>query len=372
MSAAQAGGYYIGLMSGTSMDGIDAVLVHFDGRSEQPTLHARSHTPYTDALTQQLSALCQSGTDEAVRLGQADRAVGRAFAGAVTQLLEQAGITADAVRLIGSHGQTVRHHPDGELGFSLQIGCADTIATLTGIDTVADFRRKDIALGGQGAPLVPAFHQALFAHADAQRILLNIGGIANLSILDGTTNITGFDTGPGNTLLDSWCLRHTGQPFDRDGAWAASGTPDMALLSAMRAEPYFARPLPKSTGRELFNLHWLQQFPQIAQLEPADVQATLLALTATTIADACRGYPHQQVYLCGGGAHNRALRLALQAALPDATVALSDVLGVPVDDMEAIAFAWLAYCYARQRPSNLPAVTGACRAAVLGVLHRAN
>lgn len=349
---------YIGLMSGTSMDGIDAALVHFDG--DQPQLLATLLSPLPAILGEQLHALCQPGQDSLEAVMAASLHMARASADAVTRLLAEAGVSRDAVVAIGSHGQTVRHCP--EQGFSVQLGDAATLAVQTGINVVSNFRMKDLALGGQGAPLVPAFHQQVLA-CDA---VLNIGGIANLSWLGDP--LLGFDTGPGNTLMDAWIRQHRQQPYDADGAFAAAGKVLPALLSALLSDPYFARPWPKSTGREHFHLPWLYQYLS-GNEAPEDVQATLLALTVESIALHVQQLMScGQLAVCGGGAHNRALLTALSARLPQLTITTTDELGVPGDWLEAMAFAWLARRFMLEQPGNAPAVTGASRPAVLGQL----
>ena len=363
---------FVGTLSGTSVDGIDAALVRFGARPELIATHSLA---FPAELKAELLALGRPGDNEIDRLGRADVALGRLFARAVNELLAKAGLTTRDVRAVGSHGQTIRHRPGFDPAFTLQIGDPNVIATETGIAVVADFRRKDLALGGQGAPLVPAFHEAVFRTKENDRVVVNIGGIANLTALsaDPTAPVLGFDTGPGNTLLDAWARRVLGTPMDRDGAFAASGRLVPELLRAMLADAYFAQPAPKSTGPEQFSTAWLET--HLAGLaEPpsdSDVQATLVVLTARSIADAIRALPlgaAPEVFICGGGAHNAAVMRALRAELPDCKVAVTDALGVAGDWVEAMAFAWLA----RQRmlglPGNCPQVTGASRTAVLGAV----
>ncbi len=362
---------FIGLMSGTSLDGIDAVLVRFDG--DQPQLVSALSTSFDPALRQLLLDLCQPGPDEIDRMGVADRALGMALADAVRQLLKHAGVSAAMVRAIGSHGQTIRHRPAGQHGFTLQIGDAATLAELTGITTVADFRRRDIAAGGQGAPLVPAFHRAVFGGQQA-RAVVNIGGMANVSLIDSDA-LLGFDTGPGNVLLDAWAARHLGQPFDADGAWAGSGRVDSALLTRLFGDPFFALPPPKSTGRERFNLQWLlTQLDPAANLSAADVQSSLSELTAVSIAQAIVSAPLAvtEIYVCGGGAYNSDLMRRLTDHLAPLPVATTDRLGLAPEWVEAVAFAWLARQTLAGRPGNAPSVTGAAAPRILGAIHPAS
>ena len=362
---------FIGALSGTSIDGIDVALVSF---APQPALLASHTLPYPEVLRRELLGLCTPGEGEIDRLGRADVLAGRCFAQAVNELRAQAALPADAICAIGSHGQTVRHRPGGAAPFTLQIGDPNVIAALTGIPVVADFRRKDLALGGQGAPLVPAFHEAVFRQPGADRVVVNIGGIANLTVLPGRAGaaIAGFDTGPGNTLLDAWSRRVLKQPMDRDGALAARGSMAPKLLAALRADPFFKKTPPKSTGPEYFSTAWLERHLAAGgPIAEADVQATLLALTAQTIAAAIRqtaGDSPTGVFVCGGGANNPALMAALREQLPGRTVDRTDVLGVPAGWVEAMAFAWLARQRWLAQPGNAPVVTGAQRPAVLGGL----
>jgi len=362
---------YVGLMSGTSADGIDATLCSFDPRAR---LAASVVHPWPDALRRQMLAVAQG--DEPIDLdawGRLDTAIGECHADAVQALLAQAGTGPDAVRAIGMHGQTMRHRPDGEHPFTLQSGNAWLVAERCGIDTVADFRRADMAAGGQGAPLMPAFHATVLASADATRAVLNLGGIGNLTLLRPDGRVSGFDTGPANGLLDAWCQRHLDEPFDRDGAFAGSGHCDETLLGQMLADPYFSRPPPKSTGREHFHLAWIDQHPRVATLAPADVQATLLALTVRSIADAVHAHiaEAEELLICGGGVHNRALMQALAEAVAPRPVRSTAALGVDPDDMEAMGFAWLARQRVLGRPGNLPAVTGASGPRLLGAIYPA-
>lgn len=357
---------FLGLLSGTSMDGVDAALVEFDPAPRMIASHFLALPP---DLRRDLLRLAVPGADEIDTLGAADVSVARAFAQAANELLAAAGVPAARVTALGSHGQTIRHRPTRQPAFTLQIGDPNTLAALTGIPVVADFRRKDMALGGQGAPLVPAFHDAVFRAPGRDRVVLNLGGIANVTILPGDPGqpVGGFDTGPGNTLLDAWCRRHRGEPMDRDGVWAASGQAKPDLLAALLGDPFFSRVPPKSTGPEQFSLAWLDGH-LAGGASPADVQSTLVELTVEAVVREIRRHapPTGEVFACGGGARNRFLMDRLRAKLGGITLGTTDELGVPVDWVEAVAFAWLA----RQRwlglPGNLPAVTGASRPAILG------
>jgi len=361
----------LGLMSGTSMDGVDAVLAEFaEGRFKG--LRASHHLDYPAALRARLLQLARSDASLSLRdLATLDAAVAERFADAALGLLAAAGVEAGAVSAIGSHGQTVFHDTAAQPWATQQLGDPSRIAARSGIVTVADFRRKDLALGGQGAPLVPAFHHALFASAAEPRCALNIGGIANITILPGAdaAQVRGFDTGPGNGLMDEWCERHLGQAYDAGGAFAASGRCDGKLLQALLDDPYFTQPPPKSTGRGYFQLAWVEQrFAALHTLAPADVQATLAELTARSIAaDIRRHAPAtQRVLVCGGGARNGDLMQRLRLALPGCAVQPSDDYGLDAGWVEAAAFAWLAMRTLAGLPGNLPGVTGASRAAVLG------
>lgn len=361
--------FFIGLMSGSSLDAIDAVLVDFD--ESPPRLQGQLAWPLDADLQQSLDELTRSGPDELARTCHADARLGHELAAAVVALLEQTGTPAARVRAIGSHGQTVRHSPDATPPTTLQIGDPNIIAEQTGITTVADFRRRDLAAGGQGAPLVPAFHQAVFSHPDRNRAILNLGGIANLTLLprDARVPVTGFDTGPGNALLDAWISRQRGQPYDDGGAWAASGQVDRELLTTLLGEPFFHLDGPRSTGRDHFNLAWLENGrPSLASLPPADVQATLLELTAVTVADALRAanLTDGEMLVCGGGVHNTALMQRLAGLLPDMPIRTTAAAGIDPDWVEAMAFAWLARQTLANRPGNLPGVTGASRPVILG------
>lgn len=363
---------FVGLMSGTSMDAVDSALLRFDAGAAQ--LVATREYPVGESLRDELGALCQPGSDEINRLGRLDLQLGELFARATLALLDSAGVDPAQVSAIGSHGQTVRHAPprDGVPGFSLQIGDPNTIAERTGITTVADFRRRDMACGGQGAPLVPAFHAEVFAAPGVDRAIVNIGGIANATLLQGEQLLAGFDTGPGNTLLDQWYSRHQQGRFDRDGAWSAQGEVRQDLLEALFGEPYFTRSGPRSTGRELFNLPWLERHLAGLPGTPAvDVQATLAELTAASIARAVQATDATpgEVYVCGGGAHNGDLMRRLRAQLPASTVADTQKLGIHPDWVEAATFAWLAQRRLQDLCGNAPAVTGAAAPRVLGAIY---
>jgi len=367
---------YIGLMSGTSLDGVDGVLADFSGAFPRVLAHASGAFPAW--LRAELLALNSSGSDELHRSALAANALVRVYAGVVTELLRSSGQQASAVRAIGAHGQTVRHRP-GEFdttGYTLQINNPALLAELTGIDVVADFRSRDVAAGGQGAPLVPAFHHAVFGAGGERTAVLNLGGIANLTLLpaDPASPVLGFDCGPGNVLLDSWCQRHRGHAYDADGAWAASGQVLPALLAQWLDEPYFAKAPPKSTGRDLFNLDWLLgRLGDGSTLIPVDVQATLTELTARSCAAALQAHgPDCAVLIvCGGGALNGQLMRRLQAHLPACRVESSDRHGLPPLQVEATAFAWLARRTMRRETGNLQSVTGAQGARVLGGIYPA-
>ncbi len=365
---------FIGLMSGTSLDGADGVLVDFASATLQVLAH--HHAPFDAPLRAQLLALNQSGPDELHRSALAANALSRLYAQVIQSLLTEGRIQATQVRAIGAHGQTVRHQPglhDGT-GYSLQIQNPSLLAELSGIAVVADWRSRDIAAGGQGAPLVPAFHQAVFGQAGQDLAVLNVGGIANLSALSAQGDAMGFDCGPGNVLMDLWCQRHTGQAYDDAGHWAASGQVQSDLLSRWMQEPFFHRAPPKSTGRDLFHAQWLDKHLAAGPtLPPHDVQASLCALTAESIALAVSKHaPHSsRLMVCGGGAHNQCLMGMLQARLPQLVVVSTDTAGLPPSQVEAAAFAWLARQTCLGLPGNLPKATGAKGARVLGGIYPA-
>jgi anhydro-N-acetylmuramic acid kinase len=354
-------------MSGTSLDGVDAVIVEFHDAQHCQLSHTH-FVPYPPELRSELLALHTSTENELERTALAGNRLSRLYAQAVRQLLHNANIDHSHITAIGCHGQTIRHRP--ELGFTLQIGNPALLAELTGINVVADFRSRDIAAGGQGAPLVPAFHQAVFADAQIHRVIINIGGIANLTNLPPNGLVSGFDSGPGNMLMDAWAEQHLGKAYDESGNWAAKGQVIDKLLNAWLAHPFFEQAPPKSTGRDMFNLAWLQQqLP--AGYAATDVQRTLLELSAQTIAMAVRQHcgAVSEIYLCGGGAHNKLLVERLQQLLHPVKIATSNVLGINVDWVEAAAFAWLAKQALQQTPANLPAVTGAKGARILGAIY---
>lgn len=362
-------GLFLGLMSGTSLDGVDAILVRFE-----PELHIEFARTYAlpPSLVHKLLSLSQ--TDSPILLdevGRLDTELGQCFADIVLQCLRDAKVNAESISAIGSHGQTLRHAPSGTQPFTMQLGDAHIIAEQTGIDTVADFRRRDVAAGGQGAPLVPAFHAAVFSHSDEDRAVLNIGGIANLTLLPRDGLVRGFDTGPGNGIMDAWCHRHLGKNYDVGGQFAASGDINTGLQNACLNDNWFDRPPPKSTGRDQFNLAWLETKMQGMEISPADVQATLTSITAHTIANTLKKEMPtcQRVLVCGGGSHNPVLMRHLQDLLSPMQIDTTASHGLDPDYVEAAAFAWLAKEALAMRPGNLPAVTGAKGLRVLGVLY---
>ena len=368
---------YIGLMSGTSLDGVDGVLVEFSppDPSQAVTQRVLAHAAHAfpTALGAELLALNSAGNDELHRSATAAQALATVYAEVVAELLHSSALPDAAVRAIGAHGQTVRHRPD--CGYSLQINAPAWLAERTGISVVADFRSRDVAAGGQGAPLVPAFHRAVFARAGRDVAVLNLGGFANLSLLFADGRTLGFDTGPGNVLLDAWAQQHLRKAFDAGGEWAARGAVHPALLRALLGEGYFSRQPPKSTGRDEFHPAWLQR--HLAALEqplpPVDVQATLSALTAGSVADALLQAMPQvaELVVCGGGARNTDLLNRLREALPGVPCTPSDAHGLPAEQVEAVAFAWLAQQVLHGLPGNLPAVTGAAGPRVLGAIYPA-
>jgi anhydro-N-acetylmuramic acid kinase len=357
---------YVGLMSGTSLDGVDAVLADFSGA--KPRIVASSHEPFEPALRAELLALTAPGVNEIERAALAGNLLAQHYASAVKALSSRSGRSRSVVRAIGCHGQTVRHHPDR--GYTVQIGNPALLAELTKLRVVADFRSRDVAAGGQGAPLVPAFHAAAFGSRSESRAVLNVGGIANLSWLPRSARVAGFDSGPGNCLLDQWAARHLGKPHDAGGAWAAGAKPIGTLLKHMLSEPYFSQRPPKSTGRELFNEAWLARMLD-GDEDARAVQATLLELTARSIAEAvarhCRGA--RRVIACGGGVRNHALMRRLRRLLAPATLETSARHGIDPQLVEATAFAWLAKQALEEKPGSLASVTGARGARVLGAVY---
>ncbi|MEB8431689.1 anhydro-N-acetylmuramic acid kinase [Cocleimonas sp. KMM 6892] len=365
--------YYIGLMSGTSLDGVDTVLVGFD--QLKPTLIASYVHPIESNLRETLlETIHPEWKGTLVDIGTLNQKLGRLFADASCALIKDNNIDKNTITAIGSHGQTLWHQPLGEHPFSLQLGDASIIAEQTGITTIADFRSRDIAAGGQGAPLVPAFHKELLSHPDKNRVILNVGGISNITILPSSTSplmASGFDTGPGNGLLDAWISKHKTSSYDKNGDWAKSGSINETLLELLLSEPYFALPSPKSTGKELFNLTWLENFigDQLHQEKPEDIQATLTELTAKSISD--NVIDCDELYICGGGTHNSYLIERLKHHLPDTVIDSTAKLGIDPDWMEAMAFAWLAKQAHENKTGNLPLVTGASGERILGAIYPA-
>ena len=368
---------YLGLISGTSVDTVDAAIAAFEATAGSPRLlHAHGH-PIPLRLRRELLEVAASGRTTLARIARLDVAVGHLFADAALSAIERAGLGAGDIAAVGSHGQTVRHEPVGRFPSTTQIGDPNVIAHRTGITTVADFRRRDVAAGGQGAPLAPAFHQAVMSHPSARRAIVNLGGIANVTLLDPIVSAAsgplGFDCGPANGLLDAWARRHLDAPFDEDGNWAARGAVHGPLLERMLADPYFSLPAPKSTGRGYFDEGWIDaQLRSAGQaVAPVDVQRSLCELTAATVAaslEAC-GARTDEVYLCGGGVHNHTLVEHLKARLSPRRVMRTDVLGISADYVEATAFAWLAKCALEGIPGNRPSVTGASEPVVLGGIY---
>jgi len=366
---------YIGLMSGTSIDGIDVGL--FECSPTRIAMMASHQASLPEQTKQAILALSQPGNFEIDVMGQLDISLGKAFADAALALLDAEGIAPSRISAIGSHGQTIRHRPDAEHPFTLQIGDPNTIAEITGITTVADFRKRDMAAGGQGAPLAPAFHEAVFHSPNERRCIVNIGGMANISVLKhGDHHTLGYDTGPGNVLLDAWIQHQQQIPYDDCGQWAASGQLNPQLLNKMLNHPYLKLAYPKSTGREDFHMEWLITLLSETDLKlnspavaPEDIQATLCEFTAASIACAIRQHEVDAVYICGGGAHNNHLMASLARLLPYQRLAKTDALGLEADWVEAGLMAWLACQTLQQLPGNLPAVTGAKKSTILGAIH---
>ncbi len=364
--------YYIGVMSGTSADGVDLALVTFN--QQKAELISHYYQPYDKTLKDKITQLYLPSDNEIDRLGQLDIELAHFFANAINLFIRQEKLTTSDVIAIGCHGQTIRHRPanseDIAYPFTLQIGCNQTLACLTGIRTIGDFRTKDIALGGQGAPLVPAFHQYLFQKQTQDVVVVNLGGIANITYLpkDKQQTVIGFDTGPANALLDAWCLQHTGQNFDQDGAWGAQGQINQVLLDKLLTDAYFTLPAPKSTGREYFNLHWLARYLADFDISAIDVQATLAALTANSVTNAINELsPKVFVYLCGGGVNNKQCYKQIKQQLKSHRISTIDALELNNNAFEAMAFAWLAFAYDKKIYGNIPTVTGARKQVVLGV-----
>ncbi len=356
---------YIGLMSGTSLDGVDGVITDFHG------LQVAAYLAFPSALKNELLALQTPGANEIHREALAANQLAQLYADCVAELLRASGVAAAQVRAIGAHGQTIRHLPAA--AYTRQINNPALLAELTGLDVVADFRSRDIAAGGQGAPLVPAFHQSVFGSPSHARVIVNIGGISNISILAVDGSVTGFDTGPGNVLMDAWIHQHQGKAYDADGQWATSGRVIDTLLTHLLDEDFFRQAPPKSTGRDLFHLEWLNdRLSGFSAAKPEDVQATLAALTARSIADAIQAYAKgsDAVFVCGGGAYNTHLMQCLSDAMTQ-TVQSTAALGVSPSHVEALAFAWLAQRFCHRQAGNLPSVTGARGERLLGALYPA-
>ena len=364
--------YYIGLISGTSIDGVDCVLVQFNG--DQPKLIATHSEPIELGLRENILQLCGGKNINLELYGNTDVAIGQLFAKAALTLLANEDIERTAVRAIGSHGQTVFHHPQGDTPFTLQIGDPNSIAHLTGITTIADFRRRDMAAGGEGAPLAPLLHRNCFQSASTDRVVLNVGGIANITVLNKDGTCLAFDTGPANVLMDYWIAKHQQKNYDKNGDWAASGKLIPPLLKLLLDQPYFSKAVPKSTGRELFNGLWLEEkLHKLGQeLSIADVQATLLRFTIDSIVDEIRKTSQPtEVYVCGGGAHNSAFMAGLQARLRNCNVLSTAKLGIDPDWVEAIAFAWMAKQTSEGRSIDTTSFTGAKQATILGGIYKA-
>ena len=360
---------YIGVMSGTSLDGLDIALIE---QTPAIRLIASHYIPMPDSLRAELLSLCASGPDEIARSAIAQQNWVKLAAQGIHTLLVQQQLKPDDIRAIGSHGQTIRHEP--ARGFTVQIGNPALLTELTGITVVSDFRSRDVAAGGQGAPLVPAFHEALFEERAGNRAVLNVGGFSNLSLIEPGKPVAGFDSGPGNVLLDAWIHQQRGDNYDRDGQWAASGKVQPALLNELLNDPFFVTKGPKSTGREVFNLSWLtQHLAHLPAFAAEDVQATLLELTALTIIESLQSAQTdtQELLVCGGGAHNSALMSRLASLLPNTSVSSTATYGVDPDWVEAMAFAWLAHCCLEGIAANRPSVTGARGLRVLGAIYPA-
>lgn len=364
--------YYLGVMSGTSLDGVDLALMNFASHSTK--LVATDFVPMPPNLRQKLTALLHSGQSTLQQIGELDHRLGLLYADCINQFLSKQHLSSQDIQAVGCHGQTIWHAPQGKYPFTWQLGDANLIAAKTGITTIADFRRKDMAYGGQGAPLVPAFHQYVFANPKRITVVLNIGGISNISVLIPENPVTGYDTGVGNALMDSWIMKHLGKPYDKNGEWAKTGKSHIPLLQDLLADPYFALPAPKSTGRELFNLTWLEKILQkYTALSPQDIQATLAEFTAQCTAQELQKLTQSHLpcvlLVCGGGAKNPVIMAHLQRLLPEWHISTTTEYGLDGDYVEAAAFAWLAYRRIQNLPSNEPYVTGANCTVSLGVIY---
>jgi len=364
---------YIGVMSGTSLDGIDIALVNIT--SENISFIIGETYPIPDNIKSDLLTICEKKQSSLQKLGEIDHQLGKLYAETINHFINNHQINKNNIIAIGCHGQTIFHSPIGDNPFTMQIGDANIIAAKTEITTIADFRRKDMALGGQGAPLVPAFHQAIFSDPNKNRIILNIGGISNISVLTPNKPIIGYDTGPGNVLLDSWIMDNLGQQYDKDANWAKKGKVNSNLLNELLNEQYFKRPYPKSTGRELFNLNWLKQKLKAFNLLAQDIQATLVELTVSSVVNELSSKQLLdpslpcELFICGGGAKNPLIIERFSKLLPNWLVNTTDQQGISGDYLEAIAFAWLAYCRVNNLTSNIPTVTGAAKSVSLGVIY---
>lgn len=363
---------YIGVMSGTSLDAVDIVAIKF---TPQVQVIASTSVSFPKQLRQDLISLTQPSDNEIDRLGMADNELGEFYANTINDFISKNELDRTSIGAIGCHGQTIRHHPDFKRAFTLQIGDPNITAFKTGVTVVSDFRRRDMAAGGQGAPLVPAFHQAVFSSAKSDRLIINIGGMSNITALPRNGNVTGFDTGPGNILLDTWINKHHQKYFDEHGKWASQGRVNQPLLKSLLAEPYFNAPPPKSTGRELFNLNWLEKKLHITneKISAADVQATLIELTARSISESIQKHfnSFNEVYICGGGAYNSFLMQQLEAILHPRIIASTQSLGMDPRWVESSAFAWLAKQTMERKSGNLPSVTGASNGVILGAVYYA-
>ncbi len=369
---------FIGIMSGSSLDGIDVALVELYDSSTSNAINipnckllATHFVPYEADIKDAVLTLHFPQENELEKSALVANQLASLYAEAVNTLLSKEQLTANQISAIGCHGQTIRHQPQNS--YTIQLNNHALLAELTNINVVGDFRSRDIAAGGQGAPLVPAFHQATFGSNNQNRAIINIGGIANITALSQTDSVIGFDSGPGNILLDHWVKQHLGKDYDANGEWSSSGQIIPPLLNSMLAEPFFSLSPPKSTGRDLFNAAWLTHHIDHLDTRPQDIARTLIELTAVTICEAIQQHcpTMDEIYICGGGAHNRLLINCLQRKLPHTAVGMTNDLGVDADWVEATAFAWLAQQTMQNRPSNLPAATGAAGARVLGAIYPA-